>query len=80
MTTQQRLKKREPVRAEYLSIFDAADYLAVSHKTLRLWISQGLLNAYNSPTGRTLRIRRSDLDALMTLVPTAAPSAKRGQR
>jgi excisionase family DNA binding protein len=41
----------------------AAEYAAVSEDTLRAWISSGQLRA--GRVGRVIRIRRSDVDALL---------------
>lgn len=47
----------------WLVPFEAAQYAAVSEDTLRGWISAGQLPA--GRVGRVLRIRRSDIDALL---------------
>ena len=53
-----------------LTISDAAEHKRVSTRTIRRWISTGLLPAYR--VGPTLiRIRAEDLDALGTRIPAA---------
>ncbi|MEW5851924.1 MAG: helix-turn-helix domain-containing protein [Myxococcota bacterium] len=42
---------------------DAARYANVSGKTVRCWIREGKLRRYRA--GRLLRVKRSELDALM---------------
>lgn len=71
----QHKRERRPsrtARPEYVSIDEAAEYLGVVPLTVRRWISAGLLPA--SRLGpRMVRIRRDDLDALLT--PIAAGEA-----
>lgn len=48
---------------QLLSLKEAADRVGVSVKTIRRRIADGQLPAYR--TGRILRIKRADLEALM---------------
>lgn len=61
------------VNPEYLSLAQASLYTGLSTNTLRRRIASGALPAYDlsDPTSpqRTIRIRRSDLDALARLLP-----------
>lgn len=50
---------------ELLTPEDVADYLKVHVETVRLWIRSGRLPAYRLGGLRALRIRRSDVDALL---------------
>jgi excisionase family DNA binding protein len=45
------------------SVADAARYLSVSEKTIRLWIQQGRLNNFRA--GRLIRIHNEQLQAFM---------------
>ena len=53
-----------------LTIEGAADMLAVHPRTIRRYISSGDLPAYRIGT-RHIRVRTSDVDALLTPIPTA---------
>lgn len=61
-----------PALDGYLSQADAADYLGVSVRTIRQLISDGRLPAYRLSAARNglVRLRRADLDALLTPIPT----------
>lgn len=61
---------RRPSPHDWLTVLDCAEIARVDKVTVRHWISKGLLPAYNSPTGRTVRVKRSDLDAVLTPIPT----------
>ena len=61
MTTNQR---------RWMSPAEAADYLGISPRTLRNYISEGKLPAYRLGGKRTMRIDRADLDALLRPIPT----------
>ncbi|OFT89246.1 helix-turn-helix domain-containing protein [Corynebacterium sp. HMSC28B08] len=54
----------------YLEVKDAAHYLSVSEKTIRRWIAAQQLTAYRNTRGRMIRIKKSDLDQILT--PTNA--------
>lgn len=53
-----------------LTIETAADMLAVHPRTIRRYIAAGDLPAYRIGT-RHIRVRTSDVDALLTPIPTA---------
>jgi excisionase family DNA binding protein len=62
----------KPVR-QLVPLATAAAELSVSQRTLRRWISCGLLPAYR--TGNQLiRIDRADLDKVARPIPTAGTS------
>jgi excisionase family DNA binding protein len=54
---------RAPARSEYLSVQEAATIADVIPGTIRCWIDAGKLQRYQA--GRHVRVRRSDLDALL---------------
>jgi excisionase family DNA binding protein len=58
------------VTNQFVSIADTAEFIGVDTRTVRNMISDGRLRAYRLAGGRTFRIRRSDLEAL--LVPFEA--------
>lgn len=64
----------EPSTAgRYVSQSEAAQYLGVSVRTIRQYISEGHLPAFrltSAPNG-LVRIRREDLDAMLCPIPTA---------
>jgi excisionase family DNA binding protein len=56
----------EPV---YEALTPASDRLGVSERTLRRLIADGSLPAYRIGS-KTIRVRRSDVDALLRRIPT----------
>jgi excisionase family DNA binding protein len=56
-------EKRADATGNWLTIQEAADYLAVHPNTLRRYVSEGKLRGYRSGGIRDLRFRREDLDA-----------------
>lgn len=55
---------------QYLTLQQAADVLVVHPKTIRRAISSGRLPAYRL-NGRVIRLKSSDVEALLTPVPSA---------
>lgn len=55
----------------YCSLAEAAEYLGVNDRTIRRAISAGRLRAYRL-NARQIRLRRQDLDGLLTRIPTAS--------
>jgi excisionase family DNA binding protein len=53
-----------PTADEYLPITEAARIAAVAPGTVRAWIDQGKLGRYHA--GRVLRIRRRELESLLS--------------
>jgi excisionase family DNA binding protein len=51
--------------ADLLTPEEVADYLKVHVETIRLWIRSGRLTAYRLGGVRALRVRRSDVDAML---------------
>lgn len=62
-----------PSHSPFLSISGSAELIGVTEKTIRNWISAGTLPAYRVG-GRTIRIRRTDVEALFRPIPTAGAS------
>ncbi|WP_082909445.1 helix-turn-helix domain-containing protein [Mycolicibacterium iranicum] len=56
-------------RDELLTINEAAELLKVHHRTIRRFITTGRLPGYHL-TARTVRLRRSDVEKLLTPIPT----------
>jgi excisionase family DNA binding protein len=54
---------KAPERSEYLSVREAAEIAHVIPGTIRSWIDSGKLGRFQA--GRHVRIKRSDLDALL---------------
>jgi excisionase family DNA binding protein len=54
----------KPAGRRYAKIHDAAEYLAVSHITIRQMIRDGRIHAYRSGT-RLVRVDLNEIDALM---------------
>ena len=57
---------------EILTVREAARFLKVSVNSIRRYIRLGRLPAYRIADERVLRIKRSDLEKLLTPVPTEA--------
>jgi excisionase family DNA binding protein len=53
-----------PEPEDWLSINEGAEYVGVTTATLARKIKERYLTAYRMQGGRTLRLRRADLDAL----------------
>lgn len=58
------LAEAQPAPEEYLTVSEAAEYLKMTAGGLRKWITAGDLPSYSH--GRVTRIRRTDIDALLT--------------
>ena len=64
------LGKVRPAQAdEYLPVGEAARIAGVIPGTIRTWIDAGRLGRYHA--GRVLRVKRSELDALLSAPPPA---------
>jgi excisionase family DNA binding protein len=55
-----------------LTVFEAAEALGVSAKSIRSWISAGRLKCFRA--GRLLRVRRDHLEEFMARNAVTAPS------
>ncbi len=55
----------------WLSQQEAAEYLGVTDRTVRNYISRGTLPGHRVRGARLVRIDRADLDALLRPIPTA---------
>ena len=60
-----------PSGAAWVSLSGAAAYLGVGTKTVRRYIADGQLPAYRLGGRTTIRVKASDLDALLRPIPTA---------
>ncbi|MBM7506548.1 excisionase family DNA binding protein [Nocardioides salarius] len=60
-----------PEQTRWLSQIEAAEYLGVTDRTVRNYISRGDLPGHRVKGSRLVRIRRADLDALLRPIPTA---------
>ena len=58
------MPKTDTTYPEWLSVKSAAAYLDMSDKSVRRYISQGLLKHSRLPSG-TIRVRRKDADSFM---------------
>lgn len=58
----------DPLRTQEFS----AEYLDVTTRTIRSYVSKGYLPAVRIKGSRAIRIRQSDLDALLQPIPSAA--------
>lgn len=56
--------RRSPLSRRYITISEAAEYLAVTDRTVRQMIADGRLRGYRSGT-RLVRLRRDEVDGAM---------------
>ena len=56
----------EEMQNELFSVKEAAEFLGVSESTIRRYISDGRLLAYRLGNGRLIRIKRQDLEKLLS--------------
>jgi len=56
----------EMMQKELFSVQEAAEFLGVSESTIRRYISDGRLLAYRLGDERLIRIKRQDLDKLLS--------------
>jgi excisionase family DNA binding protein len=59
---------------EYLTAREAADLLGVKPATLYAYVSRGLIRSYRQGIKRQRLYRRTDLEAMLRLVPSAPGS------
>ena len=57
-----------------MTIEEAAHYLKMSIPGIRKYVKKGKLPSYRQ--GRIIRIKQSDLDALLTLAPVKLPKSE----
>ncbi|EWT04645.1 hypothetical protein N864_10830 [Intrasporangium chromatireducens Q5-1] len=62
-------------RPAWLSQAEAADELGVTDRTIRNYIARGVLPAFRPRGSRAVRIRATDLEALMQPIPTMGTGA-----
>ncbi len=60
------------VAEEWISVRDAARILGVAPSTIRRYVARGLLESRRLPTGRGLRLSRSQVERLLIAQPDAA--------
>jgi excisionase family DNA binding protein len=63
---------RAPIKPpEFMSLAEAANWVGMSEKTLRRWISEGTLPAYRfAGRSQAIRLKVSDVEALLVRIPT----------
>lgn len=59
------------VASRYVPLKEGADYLSITEQSLRRYIAEGRIQGYRLGK-RALRVDRTDLDALLIPVPSAA--------
>lgn len=60
---------------QWLSQSEAADYLGVTERTIRAYITRGSLPARRIRSSRLIRISTADLDDLLRPIPSAGGGA-----
>lgn len=58
-------------KSPWMTVKQAADYIHVTDRCVRLWIAEGKITGYRLKDGRSLRLRRDDVEALMHPIPAA---------
>lgn len=53
-----------PADDEYMTAQQVAQFFKISERSIREWTTQGALPAYRVGPGRSVRYRKSDVDAL----------------
>ena len=71
MTDSRLAKSQPPAYRRWLNQAEAADYLGVTDRTIRAYISRGDLPGNRVRGSRLVRIDRADLDAMLRPIPTA---------
>lgn len=67
--------KKDPDPDAWRTQQAAAKYLGVTDRTIRNYIARGILPAYRVRSSRAIRIRQSDLDALLRPIPATEAGA-----
>lgn len=57
--------KFAPPARRYATVAEAADYVGVNPLSIRNWIKDGRLRAYNGASWRVIRVDLNELDRLM---------------
>lgn len=65
-----------PTSRRWLNQAEAADYLGVTERTIRRYISIGALTGRQLPGSRLIRLDRHELDAALKPVPSARSIAR----
>lgn len=65
------MPKTTAATTRWLSQSEAAEYLAVTDRTIRAYVSRGVLPARRIRGSRLIRIAQSDLDDLLCPIPSA---------
>ncbi len=60
---------------KFVTIEHAAEHCAVTPRTIRNWISRGVLTAYRAPSSRVIRLDLHEVDRAMRPVPAARARA-----
>jgi excisionase family DNA binding protein len=58
-------------RHTYATQKQAADHIGVTVRTIRNWISEGLITGYKLPGGRAIRVDLDEITNKMKAMPTA---------
>jgi len=66
--------------ADHMKLPRAAAYFDLSERTLRRYIAAGKLPGYRVAGTRTIRVRVSDVAALLEPIPTTAPVASEAEQ
>jgi len=73
------------IQSKWLTVVEAAEYLKVKPRTLRLWVYQGKVKAFalSGTKRRVWRFRQTDLDAALLefgVLPSTTPSVRPAER
>ena len=55
---------------KYVTHQQAADRFCVNERTIRNWISKGLITGYKLPGSRAIRVDLNEIETMLRVVPT----------
>jgi excisionase family DNA binding protein len=59
-----------PRRRQLTTQQQAAAHFQVHERTIRNWISEGLITGYRLPTGRAIRVDLAEIEQMIKAIPT----------
>ncbi|BBY84178.1 hypothetical protein MPUL_53360 [Mycolicibacterium pulveris] len=62
---------RKQTQPKWMTVAQVADELQVTDRSVRLWIAEGRITAYRVRDGRSIRLRRADVEQLLEPIPAA---------
>jgi excisionase family DNA binding protein len=69
-----------PRRRTYVTQAQAAEHLQVTDRTIRRYISEGLITGYRLPGGRAVRVDLDECERVLTRIPATKPRKPYGPK